>query len=171
MGSCEANFQSYYRAIEDYGLKFDSENLRKMLHEGQQWGFISSTLFPNVDAQVIKGIQVSKRLNFHNYFGSLRLNWDLLKELGRFEKRVLVSNASRESSVAILKYFSVFDHFQDVIGPLGGLRPKPYPDLYLEAMKPFRQNTDLITVFEDSEIGLQAANAAGLNSIPVSHVC
>ena len=49
-------------------------------------------------------------------------------------------------------------------------RPKPYPDLFLEAARRLGAPPDKCLVFEDSQIGTQAAGAAGMKSVFVDDV-
>ena len=49
-------------------------------------------------------------------------------------------------------------------------RPKPYPDLFLEAAQRLGAPPEKCLVFEDSRIGTQAAQAAGMKSILVDDI-
>jgi len=49
-------------------------------------------------------------------------------------------------------------------------RGKPAPDIYLEAARRMRVLPDRVTVFEDSDEGLEAARAAGMRSIDIRTV-
>jgi HAD superfamily hydrolase (TIGR01509 family) len=49
-------------------------------------------------------------------------------------------------------------------------RPKPYPDLFLEAAQRLGAPPEKCLVFEDSQIGTQAAQAAGMKSILVDDI-
>jgi HAD superfamily hydrolase (TIGR01509 family) len=49
-------------------------------------------------------------------------------------------------------------------------RPKPYPDLFLEAAQRLGTPPEKCLVFEDSRIGTQAAQAAGMRSILVDDI-
>jgi len=49
-------------------------------------------------------------------------------------------------------------------------RPKPYPDLFLEAAQRLGAPPENCLVFEDSRIGTQAAQAAGMKSILVDDI-
>lgn len=49
-------------------------------------------------------------------------------------------------------------------------RPKPAPDVYMEAARRMRVKPDRVIVFEDSDEGLHAAQSAGMRSIDIRTV-
>ena len=57
------------------------------------------------------------------------------------------------------------DIFDKIIGPDLGLARKPAPDLFLHALKEMNVSASDALVFEDTNIGLQAAKRAGIDSI------
>jgi len=74
----------------------------------------------------------------------------------------------------VLRHAGLRDCFKAIASASDGVRGKPAPDLYLLAMQKLRGQAGLFTpssciAVEDSHWGLEAARAAGLRSIAVTH--
>lgn len=70
----------------------------------------------------------------------------------------------------VMYYFEVFDLYkwfepEKIVYQDSRLRPKPYPDMYLVACKLLNKRPDQCLVFEDSVVGITAAEKAGIKHI------
>lgn len=70
-----------------------------------------------------------------------------------------------------LQQFGWQDLFTAVVGLDPVLRPKPYPDVYVEALRRLGVSPSEALVFEDSPVGIRAARAAGLPVVGVATNC
>lgn len=79
---------------------------------------------------------------------------------------LIASNSpASENSLILEQLGSPFDRCEVILEPNERLRKKPQPDLFLEAVTHSRCDPKEILVIEDTEKGLQAAAAAGLDAI------
>ena len=79
----------------------------------------------------------------------------------------VVSGGTRKNVLRTLKAIRMFGFFKAVITADDGLKPKPDPQMFLEAAKRMKVDPKLCEVFEDGDLGLQAARAAGMRAVDV----
>src|SRR5262249_27057859 len=79
----------------------------------------------------------------------------------------VASNAPTEVVRRALACFGVIAKRVEIVGLESPLRPKPAPDLHLEACRRIDARSSNAIAFEDSVIGAKAARAAGLVVIGV----
>ncbi|MFC0599350.1 HAD family hydrolase [Streptomyces palmae] len=79
----------------------------------------------------------------------------------------VVSGSTRESVTASLRTIGLLDRFDTLVcaGDYG--RPKPDPEGFLLAARLLGIAPEHCLVFEDTEMGIQAATAAGMNSVRI----
>jgi HAD superfamily hydrolase (TIGR01509 family) len=95
---------------------------------------------------------------------------ELLGALARQGYRLaLVSSSSLSSISLILNKLGLTAFFDTVVTADDVSRKKPAPDAYLAALDRLSLSSAQAIVFEDSQVGIQAALAAGLTVIAVRH--
>jgi beta-phosphoglucomutase len=84
-------------------------------------------------------------------------------------KICLVSNARKEYVKLVINIVNSSDLIDYHFGNDQGLKPKPYPDMYQAAMRACDAEPESTLIFEDSEVGLQAAYSSGANVFKVEN--
>jgi HAD superfamily hydrolase (TIGR01509 family) len=79
----------------------------------------------------------------------------------------VVSGGRRESVIRSLTTVNLLDRFQTIVGAEDYTNSKPAPDAFLLAAKRLAVPPADCLVFEDTELGIQAATAAGMASVRV----
>lgn len=79
----------------------------------------------------------------------------------------VVSGSSRDTVIETLGHLGLEKDFPVVIGAEDYLHGKPAPDCFLNAAKLLKIDPKLCLGFEDAELGLQAALAAGMDCVRV----
>ncbi len=79
----------------------------------------------------------------------------------------VVSGSSRESVTRSLSTLGLLDKFEVLICAEDYKHPKPAPEAFLLAAERLQVNPARCLVFEDTEIGIQAAIAAGMQWVKV----
>ena len=84
-------------------------------------------------------------------------------------KRTIATTANLENMNLYFEQYALDRWFrwEDVVIGAGNIPLKPHPDLYLAAIEKLGMSADKILVFEDSEVGIKAALAAGIKHIIV----
>lgn len=80
----------------------------------------------------------------------------------------VVSGSPRRDIEHALRCLGVREHFEGYLGAEDYPRSKPAPDSYLAALERYGLSSQEALVFEDSEAGIAAAEAAGLPLIVVT---
>jgi len=79
----------------------------------------------------------------------------------------VVSGSTRESVAASLQSLHLLDKFQTLVCAGDYQRSKPDPEAFLLAAQRLGVAPDCCLVFEDADIGIEAATAAGMASVRV----
>jgi HAD superfamily hydrolase (TIGR01509 family) len=79
----------------------------------------------------------------------------------------VVSGSNRESIVKSLTTAGLLDRFEVIVGHEDYTRSKPAPDAFLIGAERLGIAPEDCLVFEDTEMGIQAATAAGMASVRV----
>jgi HAD superfamily hydrolase (TIGR01509 family) len=79
----------------------------------------------------------------------------------------VVSGGRRSSVVRSLTTVNLLDKFQTIVGAEDYINSKPAPDCFLLAAERLGVAAEHCLVFEDTDLGIQAATAAGMASVRV----
>ena len=92
----------------------------------------------------------------------------VLSDLGRDFRMAIVTTSRRSDFDLIHEHRSITAHMTFVLCNGDYSRSKPHPDPYLTALERFDATRDETVVIEDSERGLKAALAAGIDCVVVA---
>lgn len=95
---------------------------------------------------------------------------EVLEHIDAMHRRIpfaVVSGSKRESVVNSLSAIGLLDKFDLIVGSEDYARSKPAPDAFLTAAQRLGVNPRDCLVFEDTDLGIQAATAAGMASVKV----
>ena len=87
--------------------------------------------------------------------------FEIIKGMHDVYHVAVVTTASKKNVRDILMYFGYEDLFEYMITQEDTTRVKPDPQGYELAMEYFGANPESTVIFEDSEVGIQAARATG----------
>ena len=95
---------------------------------------------------------------------------EVLEHIDAMHRRIpfaVVSGSTRESVVNSLTAIGLLDKFDLIVGSEDYARSKPAPDAFLTAAQRLGVDPGDCLVFEDADIGIQAATAAGMATVRV----
>jgi HAD superfamily hydrolase (TIGR01509 family) len=95
---------------------------------------------------------------------------EVLEHIDAMHRRIpfaVVSGSTRESVVNSLTAIGLLDKFDLIVGSEDYARSKPAPDAFLTAAHRLGVDPRDCLVFEDADIGIQAATAAGMATVKV----
>jgi beta-phosphoglucomutase len=101
----------------------------------------------------------ASELQIPGLFDFLQRHPDIPKAIG--------SNAERANIDFILDHFGLRPFFQVIVPGDDVQRPKPFPDIYLQASERLHVPPPRCIVFEDSPTGAEAGRAAGMRVVAV----
>ena len=109
---------------------------------------------------------------FPAFFIKFKVNNSLLAILKTFHnaggKTAIASTACRKNLEKALQYIEVTDIFDLILAGEEVRQGKPSPEIYRTVLRHFSMQPNEALVFEDSEVGVQAAQSAGINYIVVN---
>lgn len=119
-------------------------------HFSEEKERIYRILLAKADLKLAKGLE-----EFLNYLSLAKV------------KHTIATTANLENMNYYFERYNLERWFkwEDVVIGMGNIPLKPHPDLYLAAMKKLDMPAEKIVVFEDSESGVTAAEAAGIRHI------
>ncbi len=168
--STEANIASYAAAFESVGLPFDEALYRQSF--GLRFDDMCDKLAPAATDEQRSQIQAQKTLAYKANLGLVRANTGLLSLLESARPRyktALVTTARRENALNLLAYFRIHTgNFDCIIAGEDVSVSKPDPTCYLTAMERLGLSPEACCIFEDSDVGIQAAELSGAYVIKVA---
>jgi HAD superfamily hydrolase (TIGR01509 family) len=81
--------------------------------------------------------------------------------------KAVASNAEPQNIDFVLDHFGLREYFPVTVNGMQVARPKPFPDVFLEAARQLKTVPQRCIVFEDSPTGVMAAIAAGMRVVGV----
>ena len=83
-------------------------------------------------------------------------------------KTCIASTATRENLFAVLKHFNIDKYFDIIISGENVSKGKPDPEVYIKALNLLECEPEEVIVFEDSDVGCEAVEAANMNYIKIT---
>lgn len=165
----EANLRAYQDAFHTVGKTLTTEKYRECF--GYRYDRFMMTMGINDDL-TIQTIKELKKKIYPKYFLHLRPNKKLIELITTFHhigvKTAIASTARKENLMNAINYLGIEDLFDMIYVGNDVKRGKPSPEIYLKTMNALGVTPDEVMIFEDSSVGLQAAEASGANYIPVT---
>lgn len=166
--TCKANLWAYKKAFEFLNIPF-SDSLYKD-NFGVRFDELM-TAFKIDDAETRLLIKKHKAGYYSKSMDLIKINSPLLTLLKFLKKQqvtiALATTASRTNVSNVLKHFHLEDFFDLLICGEDVNKGKPAPDVYQKVLENANLNAAEAIAFEDSEIGCQAAMAAGIQCIKI----
>jgi len=167
--SSAANVAAYAQAFQEVGLSFDAD---LYLHQfGLRYPEMMRIIAPGATPQQSAQIKELKAAYYKNHMSLIRLNTGLIALLGAMAgayKIALVTTASRVNVENLLEFFSLKKGlFDTVIAGEDVHVGKPHPECYQTAMQRLNKKPDECCIFEDSDVGIEAATRSGAKVIRV----
>ena len=164
-----ANYRAYREAFKEQGLLLTEENYREAF--GMRYDDFMRKVHIT-DPQIALAIRERKKELYPHCFHLLRPNTKLLEMVRSFHqsggKTAIASTARKENLQNVVYYLGMANDF-DVIQCGNDVRyGKPNPEIYTSVIEALQVRPDETLIFEDSEIGIQAAQASGAQCIQVT---
>ena len=163
-----SNFLAYQFAAKEYGLKLTDQEFRSTW--GRDAREFLPELYPDLELETFDEIRKLKAMKYPDFIGETSLNTALLSFLFAIRKQVdmgLVTTAKRANVDLLLSHYQLTEFFDVVISGDEVRIGKPSPEGYLLAMKQLSAESALCLAIEDTEIGAQAAQSAGISCLRI----
>ncbi|HEY1804903.1 MAG TPA: HAD family phosphatase [Terracidiphilus sp.] len=121
-------------------------------------------------AMAVEPVAERKENIYYSLLHDLKPVPEVLEQIDAQHGRIpfaVVSGSTRESIVKSLTAVGLLDRFPLLVGSEDYARSKPAPDAFLTAAERLGVAPKDCLVFEDTEMGIQAATAAGMASVRI----
>lgn len=166
----EANYLAYQQAFAEIGYTLTRETYHACFGLRYDKFIEQIGLEKNDDTRKVRDL---KAQYYPQYFMHLKVNKTLMEFIRAFHanggKTAIASTARRENLMAALKCIGAEDMFDVILCGEMVEKGKPNPEIYLTALKMLQVSADETLCFEDTEIGIEAAEAAGLSVVRISN--
>lgn len=162
---------AWERYLAGLGIKVD--DLEQRMHGKRNSELVRDLIDPNLPDDV----------NFHHGAEKERLFREMMIEDGLEQyaipgvleflarhkdiPKAIASNAEPRNIDFVLEQFGLRNYFPITVNGMEVARPKPFPDVFLEAARRLGVPPEHCIVFEDSPTGVTAAIAAGMRVVGV----
>lgn len=164
----EANFRAYEKAFLENGLVLTKEHYRSC------FGFRFDAFMEAmgiIDSRLKENIKKTKAIVYPDFFEFLIVNKVLVSLISNFRKgggkAAIASTAHSINLMNVLEYLRLNNDFDLIITGEDVKYGKPNPEIYLKVLDKLNISSEHAIVFEDTEIGFQAATAAGIKYIEI----
>lgn len=149
------------------------ENLEQRMHGKRNSELVRDLIDPDLPDDVIFRHGADKEQLFREMIVADGLSRYAVPGLTEFLERhaalpkAVASNAEPRNIEFVLEQFHLKSFFSVTVNGMQVKRPKPFPDVFLEAARQLHVDPQNCIVFEDSPTGVTAARAAGMRVVGV----
>ena len=169
--TADVNFRAYEYAIKKCGFKcsFDCSYYRKYCN-GNSYKVFLPEIISKISERDMEEIHKCKKQAYIDFISEARKNEHLFSIIECIKKDYLIAlstTASRKNTEDILETFNVRDFFDIIITQEDVKETKPNAECFLLAMSMANVDKSDTIIFEDSDIGIQAARSSGANYVRI----
>ena len=165
----EANFLAYQKAFAMFGLELTEQQYRDCF--GFRFDDFMSHMGIN-DNDTKNGIRLAKGDFYPLFFDKLIVNDPLLTLLKTFKNSggltAVASTARKENLMNALNFIDAADAFSLILTGEDVKQGKPNPAIYNKVLEKLNVLPDEALIFEDSSVGISAANAAHVDYVQIT---
>ena len=156
------NYHAYREALAPFGYSIDEAYYCEFCNGRYYMDFLPQ--ITTADVSVLTAMHKAKKNAYKKHLDKAIINQglvDLIRSLHGEYKTALVTTASGENCEELLKHFELESLFDLVLTHDDMTRSKPDPEGFLKAMTFFGARPEDTVIFEDSDVGLEAAERSG----------
>ena len=165
----EANFLAYQKAFAMFGLELAEQQYRDCF--GFRFDDFMSHMGIN-DNDTKNGIRLAKGDFYPLFFDKLIVNDPLLTLLKTFKNSggltAVASTARKENLMNALNFIDAADAFSLILTGEDVKQGKPNPAIYNKVLETLNVLPAEALIFEDSSVGISAANAAHVDYVQIT---
>ena len=165
----EANYAAYSLAFKQYCLDLSKEQYRACF--GLRFDAFMNDM-KIADVNLRNKIKEEKARVYPMCFSHLKPNIALINFINKAKlsgiKTAIASTAQRNNLMNVLKFLQLEDLFDIIIAGDAVKEGKPNPEIYLTSMSQLGVSPTETLVFEDTEVGILAAERSGANVVKIT---
>ena len=158
-----ANGMAYIQALSEVGINISIEE-----YTAKYFGMRCREFLRDVGIESDDEARKLRRRKveiYPNYFDSVRLNtplWEWCQMMRSMGTKVwIVSTGHIDNITNVMRHLNIVDGVDGIISGDDVTKPKPHPECFLQAMERVGVSPRETIIFEDSTMGLEAAQRSG----------
>lgn len=158
----DVNYHAYKDAIASYGYDMDYKYYCEYCNGRHYLDFLPQ--ITTTDKTILTAMHKAKKAAYKGHLDKAILNQglvDIIRLMRSEYKTAVVTTASKENCYDILNQFRLEGLFDLILTHDDITKSKPDPEGFLKAMAFFDSDIKDTIIFEDSEVGLEAAKRSG----------
>lgn len=164
----QANLRAYQKAFAECGLTLTDDKYRECF--GYRYDRFMQAM-GITETEIAFKIKENKKEYYPQFFEYLKPNQALINLIDGFKvmggKTAIASTARKENLMNAINYLGIADRFNLIYAGVDVKHGKPNPEIYLKAMEALGVPPDETLIFEDSQVGIEAAKASGAHYMVV----
>lgn len=155
------NYQAYKYALDKFGVELKFENFGSQFNGRLYKVFLPELMGGDEHIEEVHDMKIEK---YPEFLSEAIPNKSLFAMIDCMKSEfyiALVTTASYDNVYQILDYFNVTDKFELILTQNEVVNKKPDPEGFIKAMEHFGIAPEDTIVFEDSDVGVEAAERAG----------
>ncbi len=167
----DVNYYAYKEALGKYNVSIDYDYYCDYCNGRHYTVFIPPLV--NNDKEKIQDIHKIKKEAYVKYLDKVKLNErliDIIKGIKNNYHIALVTTASKKNTYEILEYTKTKELFDLILTADEILHPKPNPEGFLKAIDHFKVDPIDCMIFEDSDVGIEAAIKTGASVFEIKNL-
>lgn len=164
----DVNYHAYNQALEEQGYSMDYELYCRKYNGRHYKVFLPEILYG--EEELIEAVHRRKIALYHQFLDKARPNHHLIRMMKCMKQEyylAMVTTASKSNTIEIVRQFDILEDFDLIITQEDVEHTKPHPEGFQKAMGFFGLKPEDTVIFEDSEVGLEAAGASGASVIRI----
>ncbi len=164
----DINYYAYKEALSKYNINLDYNYYCDYCNGRHYTVFIPDMVDNNLEK--IEDIHNVKKNAYSKYLDKVIINehlFNIIENIKNEYKIVLVTTASKKNTMEILEFTKKSDLFDLIITAEDIDKPKPDPEGFNKAIEYYKANSKDCIIFEDSQVGLEAAYKTGASVVAI----
>lgn len=156
------NYYAYKEALDKYDIKMDYDYYCNYCNGRHYKVFIPPLV--NNDKEKLEDIHNIKKNVYSKYLDKVKENnhlFNIINQIKDEYKIILVTTASKKNTLEILDYTNKTELFDLILTAEDVKNPKPDPEGFLLAIEKYNAKVEDCIIFEDSDVGIEAAKKTG----------
>ena len=158
-----ANAQAYIAALKEEGVTLTQEEYFERFFGVRCIEFMNELGFN--DSESINRIRHRKIELYPNYFDTVKLNtalWDWCQMMRKDGVKVWIASTGHIDNICnVMRYLNIENNVDGILTGDDVANAKPAPDCFLKVMEIVGVTAAETIIFEDSEVGVEAARRSG----------
>ncbi|MEZ9233453.1 beta-phosphoglucomutase family hydrolase [Vibrio amylolyticus] len=164
-----AHLDAWEKTAEHFGFPFTREWLNGLggMPSYKIVAEINREFGIELDAKAISAFKMETFAQIEEQGDIIHCTVNVLEQYYGKKKIAVGTGSQRQSALRLLEKANLFNKLDALVTASDVVNHKPNPDTFLQAAKELNLNADQCVVFEDTNLGKQAAHAAGMDCVMV----